>query len=251
LEPTKRYLVESRLTPLARKHGCEGLQDLVAVLRRTPFGSLHDQVVDAMTTNETSFFRDVHPFETLRTDIVPELIQRRADRQSLNIWSAACSSGQEPYTIGLIMREHFPQLARWNVKIYGTDISREMLARATKGCYSQAEVNRGLPATYLVKHFQREGLHWVIKPEIRALVAFLRLNLTENWAALPTMDVIFMRNVLIYFAPATKRLILDKVYRQLAPDGTLFLGGAETTLGLNDQFKRVNLGKTILYRRSD
>ncbi len=248
LEDTKGYLVESRLAPLAKRHGMASVRDLVGQLRSTPHGILHEQVVDAMTTNETSFFRDIHPFEALKTDVLPELIDRRSSRRTLNVWSAACSSGQEPYTIAIILRDHFPQLNDWSVNIFASDLSQEMLERAASGVYSQVEVNRGLPATSLVKHFQREGLNWVVRPETRKLVKFLRLNLTESWSTLPTMDLVFMRNVLIYFTPQTKRLILDKVHRQLARDGTLLLGGAETTLGLCDQFDRISAGKTTLYR---
>jgi chemotaxis protein methyltransferase CheR len=248
LEETKGYLVESRLAPLAKSHGMASVSDLVWRLQSTPHSPLHEQVVDAMTTNETSFFRDVHPFDTLKATILPELIERRASRRTLNIWSAACSSGQEPYTIAIIVRDHFPQLSDWNVKIFASDFSHKMLERAASGVYSQVEVNRGLPATALVKHFQREGLNWVVKAETRNLVKFLRLNLTESWSMLPTMDLVFMRNVLIYFTSQTKRLILEKVHRQLARDGTLLLGGAETTLGLCDHFERVSVGKTTLYR---
>lgn len=250
LESTKGYLVESRLTPLARKQGLANVGELVAVLRRTPYGQLHDQVVDAMTTNETSFFRDLAPFEVLKTSILPELIGRRSTRRALNIWSAACSSGQEMYTIAIVLREHFPQLATWKVRIFATDLCQEMLQRAAAGVYSQAEVNRGLPAPYLVKYFERNGLQWIAKPELRQMMTVQRLNLTESWAAVPTMDVVFMRNVLIYFVPETKKLILGKVHRQLASDGTLLLGGAETTLGLDDRFARVPSGKTTIYRPS-
>lgn len=250
LEPTKGYLVESRLLPLARKHGLINVRDLVSQLRRTPYGALHDQVVDAMTTNETSFFRDLHPFESLRTTILPDLIELRSSRRTIQIWSAACSSGQEPYSLALLIREHFPQVASWTVKIHATDLSHEMLTRAAAGRFSQAEVNRGLPAPLLVKHFERDGLDWVVKPAIRQMISFQRLNLIENWATLPTMDIICMRNVLIYFTPDTKRQILKKVHRQLAKDGTLLLGGAETTLGLHDQFDRVSLGKSTVYRHS-
>jgi len=248
LEATKGYLVESRLSPLARKAGLPDVNSLVTQLRRTPHGELHELVVDAMTTNETSFFRDIHPFETLRTSILPELIERRGTRRSLSIWSAACSSGQEPYTICMVLRDHFPQLATWNVKVYATDLSQEMVQRASSGTYSQAEVNRGMPAACLVKHFDRQGLNWVVKPDVRKMIDFSRLNLTESWSRLPPMDVIFMRNVLIYFTAETKKQILSSVHRKLTTDGSLFLGGAETTLGLHDQFNRVAVGKTTVYR---
>jgi two-component system chemotaxis response regulator CheB len=250
LEENKGYLVESRLSPLARKQGWSTLAELVAALRSAPYGVLHDQVVDAMTTNETSFFRDAHPFETMRSTFLPELIAARSAQRMLNIWSAACSSGQEPYTIAMVVREYFPQLAGWQMRIVATDLSQEMLERAESGRYSQAEVNRGLPAPLLVKYFQRDGLHWVVKPEVRQAVRFCRLNLTESWHQLPTFDLVFMRNVLIYFKPDVKRLILGKLRRQLAADGILLLGGAETTIGIDDNFYRHTVGKTTLYRLS-
>ena len=248
LESTKGYLVESRLSPLARKCGFSGVADLALELRRTTHGELHERVVDAMTTNETSFFRDLHPFETLQRHVLPEIISRRQQRRALHIWSAACSSGQEPYTIAMVLREQFPQLAGWKINIHATDLSREMVERASAGCYSQAEVNRGLPASSLVKHFQRQGLNWVVKPELRGAIEFSQLNLTHSWSRLPAMDVIFMRNVLIYFTPDTKRQILQKAHRQLSDGGVLFLGGAETTLGLHEHFERVVLGKSTIYR---
>lgn len=248
LEATKDYLIESRLTPLARRFGLNSIDELVLHLRDAPFGALHDQVVEAMTTNETSFFRDEHPFDVLRTAILPELIERRKTSRSLQIWSAACSSGQEAYSIALVLREHFPELAGWNVKIHATDLSQEMLRRAVAGSFSQHEVNRGLPLALLAKHFQRNGTNWVIGSELRKMISFRQLNLLEPWHTLPKFDVVFMRNVLIYFNVDTKRLILDKVFRQLAEDGTLFLGGAETTLGIYDQFERVPIGKTTTYR---
>lgn len=248
LEATKSYLVESRLAPVARQHGLGSTRELIAALQRAANGPLHDLVVDAMTTNETSFFRDVHPFDALRTQLLPELLPKRAPRKTLNVWSAACSSGQEPYSVAILLREHFPQLSAWTVKIHATDLSREMLRKAAKGEYNQLEVNRGLPANCLVKYFERDGLRWTIKRELRDTVTFAQLNLTDSWSQLPQMDVIFMRNVLIYFTAETKRQILAKVHRQLAPDGALFLGGAETTLGLNERFQRISHGKTTIYR---
>jgi chemotaxis protein methyltransferase CheR len=248
LEPNKGYLVESRLLPLARQKGLPSVRELVAQLKSGPFGALHRQVVEAMTTNETSFFRDLHPFEALQKAVLPPLLTARSARKTLTIWSAACSSGQEPYTIAILLRERFPQLTDWNVQIIGSDLSQQILDRAACGNYSQHEVNRGLPASLLVKYFQKSELHWQIKPEIRKMVRFLRINLIEDWPALPVIDVIFLRNVLIYFTPDTKRLILQRVARQMAADGALFLGGAETTLGIDTDWERVNHGKTATYR---
>jgi chemotaxis protein methyltransferase CheR len=248
LEASKGYLVESRLMPLAREYGHQTVREFVSDLRARPAGPLHARVVEAMTTNETSFFRDLHPFEALRTTILPELIAARAATRTLNLWSAACSSGQEPYTIAILLAEHFPELADWKVNLYASDLSQQMLDRAKSASYTQLEANRGLPAALLVKYFQKVGLHWQLKPEIRQRVRFLKANLIEPWPILPTMDVIFLRNVLIYFTPETKRQILASAKRQLATDGTLFLGGAETTLGIDDGWRRFNHGKSSTYR---
>jgi chemotaxis protein methyltransferase CheR len=248
LEPVKAYLVESRLSPLARQHGFESIAELVTALRAKPAGDLHQLVTEAMTTNETSFFRDIHPFDTLKTTILPELIAARGAQRALNIWCGACSSGQEPYTIGIVLREHFPTLATWNVRLVASDLSTQILARAQQGLYTQAEVNRGMPAPLLVKHFHKVGLQWQVKDHVRNLMQFVELNLIERWPPLSRMDIIFLRNVLIYFSSDTKRAILDKIARQLAPDGYLFLGGAETTLNLSEAFDRVNVGKTVCYR---
>jgi chemotaxis protein methyltransferase CheR len=248
LEPGKEYLVESRLLPLARKTGLTTVRELVARLRRGPIGALHAQVVEAMTTNETSFFRDHHPFEALRKEVLPALIAARGTRQSLAIWSAACSGGQEPYSVAILLREYFPQLRDWHVQIIASDLSQNVLDRAVQGRYSQLEVNRGLPAPLLVKYFRQSGRHWEIAPEVRKLVRFTRLNLAEPWPPLPLFDVVLLRNVLIYFTPETKRRILPRIRRQLAADGALLLGGAETTLGIDDGWTRINHGQTSTYR---
>jgi chemotaxis protein methyltransferase CheR len=250
LEPNKGYLVESRLLPLARDLGLASLDDLVEHLRARPYGPAHVQVVEAMTTNETSFFRDLHPFQALKDEVLPAMLRARAARRSLNIWCAACSSGQEPYSIAILLAENFPQFRDWNVQVFASDLSRQMVDRAQAGLFSQLEVNRGLPAPLLAKYFTRAGLQWEVKSEVRKPLRFLQVNLIEPWPALPTLDVIFMRNVLIYFNADTKRAILDKVYRQLAADGSLFLGGAETTIGIDSRWERVNHGKTSSYRRA-
>ncbi len=248
LEPTKGYLVESRLMPIAKQRGHHSLAEMVSHLRNKPYGELHAQVVEAMTTNETSFFRDAHPFEALKTAVIPELIQKREATKTLNIWSAACSTGQEPYTIAITLRETFPQLANWRIQILATDLSSQVLEKAASATYSQAEINRGLPAPVLVKYFQKVGLQWQLKPEIRSQVQFQRMNLIEPWPAFAKMDVVFLRNVLIYFTPETKAKILAQVRNRLAADGSLFLGGAETTIGIDESFVRCNHGKTITYR---
>ena len=248
LEPNKEYLVEARLAPIARRRGLSSVVELVTQLRGEPFGATHSEVVEAMTTNETSFFRDLHPYEALKSVVLPELIAARSERRSLSIWSAACSSGQEPDTIAILLLEHFPIVRDWKVEILATDFSQQILDRARKGEYTELEVNRGLPSHLLVKYFQRKGLRWQVKPEIRRWVKFAKMNLAEPWPVMPAMDLIFMRNVLIYFSLETKRTVLKKAHRQLAGDGTLLLGGAETTIGVDNAWRRVNHGKTSTYR---
>ena len=248
LEEDKEYLAESRLTPLARREGFNSITSLVGKLAANKVDGLHRKVVEAMTTNETSFFRDFHPFETLRKAVLPELMLKRASSRELNIWSAACSSGQEPYSLALLLQEYFPGLSLWNVRIRATELSAAMLARARGGRYSQLEVNRGLPAALLVKYFRQEGSDWQIKEELRGRIDFQIMNLAEQWPFLPPMDLILMRNVLIYFGVDTKKQILRKVRSMLRPDGLLFLGGAETTFNLDDAFERVQFERTICYR---
>ncbi len=250
LEPGKEYLVESRLDPLARQEGFPTLTHFLASLRSSPLaGGLHHKVVQAMTTNETSFFRDVRPFEILRSTVLPELIQKRGSLRSLNFWCAASSTGQEPYTVAMVMRESIPAvLATWNMRFIATDISTEVLARAIQGRYSQLEVNRGLPATMLVKYFQQEGSEWQVKSELRRMVEFREINLTEPWSTLPAMDIVFMRNVLIYFSVETKKDILARVRQLLKPGGFLFLGSSETTLNLDGGFEPVPTDRTACYR---
>jgi chemotaxis protein methyltransferase CheR len=250
LEPGKEYLVESRLDPLARQEGFPTLTHFIASLKSSPSsGGLHHKVVQAMTTNETSFFRDVRPFEVLKTLVLPELIANRSAQRALNFWCAASSTGQEPYSIALLMREAVPTLLpAWNFRFIASDISTEVLARAIQGRYSQLEINRGLPASLLVKYFQQEGNEWQIKSEVRRMVEFRELNLTEPWSILPPMDIVFMRNVLIYFSVETKKAILAKVRQLLKPGGFLFLGSSETTLNLDDGFEPVPADRTACYR---
>ncbi len=248
LEAGKTYLVESRLSPVAREHGMQSVDQLVDALRRPGSQTLTRQVVEAMTTNETSFFRDVHPFDALKTQIIPELINNRSRERTLSIWSNACSSGQEVYTIAMLLRDNFPQLAGWKVRLLATDLSSQILAKAREGVFNQTEVNRGLPLPMLLKYFQKNGLTWRVKDEIRNMVEFSELNLVEPWPVLPQMDVIFLRNVLIYFSPETKKEILNKARRVMRPDGYLFLGGAETTMNLDTSFERVQIGKATCYR---
>jgi chemotaxis protein methyltransferase CheR len=249
LEPGKEYLVESRLLPIARKVGDGSVSGLVARLRAEPDDGLHHAVVDAMTTNETSWFRDHHPFDALGSRILPDLLVRRAAQRQLSIWSAGCSSGQEPYSVAMVLHAQLALHPGWQVRVLGTDLSREMLAKASAGRYGQLEVNRGLPATMLVNHFERSGTDWVVKEHIRSLVEFRWLNLAEGAEpALPRFDVVLLRNVLIYFDQQTKQRVLARVRRVLRPDGYLFLGGAETTLNVDDAFEPVQYDRATCYR---
>jgi chemotaxis protein methyltransferase CheR len=205
-------------------------------------------VVEAMTTNETSWFRDVHPFNALRTDLLPALIAGRAAERKLRFWSTACSSGQEAYSLTITLAEHFPQLREWDVQILATDLSREMVDRTQQGRYGQLEMNRGLPAQHLIKYFERQGVHWQVKPELRRLVQTRQMNLIEAWPVLPRFDVILLRNVLIYFDLDTKRAILRRVRQVLRPDGVLFLGSAETTMMVDDGWDRLTTSGSVAYR---
>lgn len=248
LEAGKEYLVELRLKPLLRDCGVADMGAFVERLRNDRSGTLQRQVVEAMTTNETSFFRDIHPFETLRKLILPELLRLRAGERTLNVWCGAASSGQEIYSLAMLLREHFPELLGWRVRLLATDISREMIQRCREGRYSQLEVNRGLPAAMLVKYFERVDMDWRLKETIRQMVEFREMNLAASWPGLPAMDLILLRNVLIYFDDATKRAILGRVYGALRGDGYLLLGGSETTLNLDARFDQVRLDRTLCYR---
>jgi chemotaxis protein methyltransferase CheR len=247
LEPDKNYLIETRLTPLAQREGLASLQELIASLRANRIDDLQHRVVEAITTHETSFFRDIHPFEALRTVVLPELIARRPN-QSLTVWCAACSSGQEPYSLAMLAHQHFPDLARGRLRIIATDLSDAILARARDGLFSQIEVNRGLPAALLAKYFTRQGLYWKIMPEIRRMVEFRQHNLATAWPTLPALDLVLLRNVLIYFCVDTKKTILAKVRCVLKPDGYLFLGASETTVNLDAAFEAITFERTVCYR---
>lgn len=248
LEPGKEYLVETRLLPVAQRQGLPEAAAVVRLLRGTPPRALEDAVVEALTTNETSFFRDLRPFEALKKALVPELVAKRAAERRLDLWSAACSSGQEVYSLAMLLADHFPQLASWDVQLHCTDLSVEMVERTRAGRFSQLEVNRGLPAPLLVKHFRQERNDWVVADALRARVRASQLNLAQPWPALPVMDLILLRNVLIYFDVPTKKAILDRMRRQLRPGGALILGSAETTLGLVDGYRRDEAAGAVFFR---
>lgn len=247
VEAGKEYLVESRLGPLARQEGFGSLQELIGMLRYQPFNTLHRKLVHVMTINETLFFRDIRPFEVLRTQVIPQLLARRAADRRLTLWCAASSTGQEPYSVAMLLREHFPQLQAWNLRFIASDLSTGVLARALRGCYTQAEVNRGLPARLLVKYFTKQGDEWQIRQDIRRMIEYRELNLAETWSFLPRLDIIFMRNVLIYFDLDTKREILRKAAQLLNPGGALFLGSAETTINIAEEFEPISKGGDACY----
>ncbi|MER7280190.1 CheR family methyltransferase [Dactylosporangium sp. NPDC000244] len=246
LEAGKEYLVEARLLPLARQSGLPTVSEFVNRAQQRPEPEIHAKIVDALTTNETSFFRDGEPFKQLVDTVLPDLLQRRASTRTIKVWSAASSSGQEPYTLAMVLNDNLPP--GWNFDIVGTDISTEMLTRAEAGQYTQLEVNRGLPAPLLVKHFERQGAHWKVTPTLRKNVSFRRLNLAAPFPPMGPFDIVFIRNVLIYFDVQTKRTVLQRVAGTLRPDGWLFLGSAETTIGIDDRFERVVAGRTSAYK---
>ena len=237
LSQDKGYLLESRLLPVARKHAMKSIVDLAAALRGAPQGALAPEVVEAMTTNESFFFRDVKPFDQFRGYVLPELLKARAGSRTIRIWSAACSSGQEPYSLAMILAEEQAKLAGWQIEILATDLSTEVLERAEAASYTQFEVQRGLPIQYLIKYFEQRGERWQLKPTIRNMVRFRCFNLLGDLATLGSFDVIFCRNVLIYFDQPTKTLVLERMARVLSPDGFLYLGGAETVLGITEKFQ--------------
>jgi chemotaxis protein methyltransferase CheR len=248
LDDGKEYLAVSRLEPIAREAGLASVSDLVAQLRQTHTSPLHSQVIDAMTTNETSFFRDIRPYDSLRQHVLPELIERNRNQRNLSIWCAASSSGQEPYSVAMLIHDEFPELAGWRVSILATDISPTMLERTRQGLYSQFEVNRGLPAKLLVTYFTREGASWRIANELRRMVRVQALNLAGPWPHLPPIDLVLLRNVLIYFDIETKQSILGRARQVLGTDGLLLLGGSETTINLDDRYERIQHGAATWYR---
>lgn len=246
LENGKEYLVESRLMPLVKETGLTSIDELVVRMRADEAAPLSFRVVEAMTTNETSFFRDVHPFDAFKNHILPELAAARASSRTLRGWCAAASTGQEPYSLAMLMAEA-PSLAGWSRRLHATDLNAQVIARAKAARYRQLEVNRGLPAAYLTRYFTRQGAEWQLKPEITELVTFAEMNLLHPWTV-PAQDFIFLRNVLIYFDVDTKRAMLRKVRQVLRPDGYLVLGGGETTINLDDGFQAVPVGKAVVYR---
>ncbi len=238
LAADKQYLVESRLVPLARKAGLPGIPELVAKMK-SGAEALTVEVVEAMTTNETFFYRDKVPFDHLRDTILPLMTESRANRKSLRIWSAACSTGQEPYSIAMCLKEKAAQLPGWRIEIVATDLSQEVLEKSKAGIYSQFEVQRGLPIQLLVKYFTQIGELWQISSEVRGMVQHRQLNLLQDFSHLGKFDVIFCRNVLIYFDQGTKINIFERMAKNIEPDGMLMLGAAESVVGITDAFRPV------------
>jgi chemotaxis protein methyltransferase CheR len=248
LDDGKHYLVVNRLSLLAQREGLGSARAVIALLRSSSDPALQRKVIEAMATTETLFFRDRKPFEALRNAILPELQRLRQTERRLQIWSCGCSSGQEPYSVGMLLREHFPGLATWDLRMVASDISTEMLARSRAGRYSQLEVNRGLPNDLLHKYFEPAGCEWQIRAELRQMIEFRELNIAGPWCPLPPMDLVMLRNVLIYFDVETKRAVLAKLRRVLRPGGFLLLGTAETTVNLDDSFELLRSDGAAYYR---
>jgi chemotaxis protein methyltransferase CheR len=248
LDPGKEYLVEARLAPLVRELKLSSIGELLGRVRYDPGNGLSRRIVEAMVTTESSFFRDQHPFQALRQTVLPDLVRLRQDERQLRVWCAASSFGQEPYSIAILIREHFPELVSWKISLLASDISREVLERARLARYNQIEVNRGLPAALLVKYFEQQGTHWQLKQAIRDMVTFQEINLAKPWPFLPRMDLIVLRNVMIYFDVPTKKTILERAARLFRPEGYLLLGSAETTFNLDVSYRRVEAIRGPFYQ---
>ncbi len=237
LNQEKAYLLENRLNPVARRWNFFGFEELAQAIRNNNDEALLVDVTEAMTTNESFFFRDQKPFEQFSDIVLPHLLKTRGAKRSVRIWSAACSSGQEPYSLAMLLKERADKLAGWRVEIVATDLSNEILEKAKEGLYSQFEVQRGLPITLLVKHFVQVGDRWQIDDSLSKMVKFQQFNLLGDLSSLGRFDVVFCRNVLIYFDMPTKTQVLEGIADLLPPDGFLYLGGAETVLGTTDRFQ--------------
>lgn len=250
----KEYLIESRLNELALSLGYKDLNDFYqSIVKKGVDSKVLNEIIDALTTNETYFFRDLHPFETLKGHILPELFKKKERDKKINIWSAACSTGQEPYSIAMLLLEHFSlYLKNYKINILATDISQKCLEKAEKGIYNQIEINRGLPITFLVKYFKQDGAHWCIDEKVKKMVKFQKLNLLEAATRLfEKFDIIFCRYVLIYFSDETKKKVLTDLWKLLNPGGYLILGATEIpTINFPDMEKKI-IGKTVCYRKKD
>jgi len=245
IDKEKTYLAESRLAPVARRFGHADIDALIANIMATKSRESVRAVVDAMVTNETFFFRDRKPFDHFEQHVLPELLEKQAAKKQIRIWSAAASTGQEAYSLAMILDKHKARMPGWRNAIVGTDISEQALARAKAADYSQFEVQRGLPVKMLVQYFDQKGERWHLKQTIKQAVQFERFNLLDDPASLGKFDVVFCRNVLIYFDIGVRKKILSGIARQLVPDGRLYLGGAETTVGLSTDFQPDENGRGV------
>lgn len=238
LDQSKDYLIEARLGPIAEREGFDSVDALIGCLRQQNPGKMHSMVVEALTTNETHFFRDIQPYRILGQKVLPQLLEKNRASKKLRVWSAACSTGQEPYSIAMTLKNDHPDFDSWDSRIFATDLNESVLETAREGTYKQLEVNRGLPARELVRHFERQGAGWRVKKELREMCSFQKLNLVKTWPLMPLFDVVFLRNVLIYFETTAKTDVLERIARAMRPGGYLFLGAAETTVKLTDKFSR-------------
>jgi chemotaxis protein methyltransferase CheR len=245
LEDNKHYLFESRLAPILKQHGLSSINELCGLLRAKCNASLDREVLEAMTTNETYFFRDPGQYEAIRTTLMPRWKDAKRDTRKLRIWSAASSTGQEAYTLALILLEN--GFVDWNIEILGTDFSDKVVERARVGVYQQIEVNRGLPAALLVKYFRRLGLEWQLREHVRKMVRFQTIDLRKSMRALGPFDLVFCRNVMIYFEDETKRKIMKEIHRTMFRGAWLFLGGAETAVGIEEMFQKQAVGSVTVY----
>ncbi|MBL29578.1 MAG: chemotaxis protein CheR [Rhodospirillaceae bacterium] len=237
LSPEKSYLLETRLLPVARRRGLATLDELAAEVRDQRSEDLADQIVDAMTTNETYFFRDIKPFDQFRGYILPQMMRKRVAKRAVRIWCAGCSTGQEPYSIAMLLKEEGPKLKGWRIEMTATDLSRDALEKARRGRYSQFEVQRGLPVQYLLKYFHQDGSHWQIDRSIQEMVDFRENNLLERSLSLGPFDIVFCRNVLIYFDQPTREAVLERIRKLIPSDGYLMLGATETMIGQADRYR--------------
>jgi chemotaxis protein methyltransferase CheR len=248
IDPSRNALFDTRLTPIARLSGAANLEDFVSILKAGRPAHLHRAVAEAMTVNETSFFRDINTFEMLREVVLPQLIEQRMQRRQLRIWSGASSTGQEAYSMAMSVAEYFPDLAQWDVKIIGTDISRHVVDYAQRGRYRRLEVNRGLPARMLLKYMVREGEEWEVAPRIRSMCEFRYANLCAPMPHLPVFDLVMLRNVLLYFSQHDRRALFSEVYRKTAPGGYLVLGNAEQAEDSTNLFEVEFAANCYFYR---
>ncbi len=254
LDATKTYLFETRLGPLLRSLGISSYRALMQAGRNDASKTIENQIIDAISTNETLFFRDAAPFEALQHKILPDLIDARSAkgsgllRPTLSIWSAACSTGQEVYSIAIVLKEFNGLLDHFRIKLIGTDISDAAIAQASYGHYNKFEIERGLPANKLTKYFFRDGAQWKVKDELRAMVTFRKLNLMQPFVGLGKFDVILCRNVAIYFSPEDRKRLFEKIYNVLEPDGFLLIGGSESLTGVTDRFVPQRHVRTLVYR---